>query len=64
MLKSALELINSSENELNSEIIFIFHFHPNAHLKNKILNGMKEGQRKVYKKCILLKKIIKKQKES
>ena len=25
-------------------------------LKYKILNGIKEGQRKVYKKCILLKK--------
>ena len=32
MLKSAVGPMNSNENKLNSEIILIFHSHPNAHL--------------------------------
>ena len=32
MSKSAVGPMNSSENKLNSEIILIFHSHPNAHL--------------------------------
>ena len=32
MPKSVVRLINSSKNKLNSEIIFIFHSNPNAHL--------------------------------
>ena len=36
-VKKCSEPMNSSKNKLNSEIIFIFHFHPNAHL------GMEEN---------------------
>ena len=32
MQKSAVRLINSSKNKLNSKIIFIFRPNPNAHL--------------------------------
>ena len=32
MQKSAVRLINSSKNKLNSKIIFIFHLNLNAHL--------------------------------
>ena len=32
MPKNAVRLMNSSKNKINSEIIFIFHSNPNAHL--------------------------------
>ena len=30
-VKKCSEIMNSSKNKLNSEIIFIFHLYPNAH---------------------------------
>ena len=38
MPKSAVGPINSSKNKLNSEIIFIFHFNPNAHIVSKLFS--------------------------
>ena len=32
MLKSAVGPMNSNKNKLNSEIVFIFHPNPNAHI--------------------------------
>ena len=36
MLKSTVGLMNSNKNKLNSEIILIFHFNPNAHLLEQL----------------------------
>ena len=36
MPKNTIGLMNSSKNKLNSEIILIFNFHPNAHLINEL----------------------------
>ena len=55
MPKSAVEPMNSSKNKLNSEIILIFHLHPNAHLGSVWILFIAENWKhynKIVFKCI------------